>query len=56
MIRFPASVEQGKKRAIASKIDQVDNGGDQSGASVYWLIAFLAIAGGVFRFHRTRNA
>lgn len=48
--RLPASVEEGKKRTIASSAEDVDNKGDQSGLSAFWLVIFLAVLGGVFRF------
>lgn len=54
--RVPASLLEGKKRSIASKIDQEDNREDQSGLSVYWLMAVLALAGGMSRLFRAKDA
>jgi len=54
--RSPASVEEGKKRAIASSMDKVDNNEDQSNPGVFWLVAILALAGGLSRLLRSRNA
>ncbi|HXH73344.1 MAG TPA: hypothetical protein VNJ08_00145 [Bacteriovoracaceae bacterium] len=54
--RSPAAVNDGKKRAIASKIEQADNREDQSSLNVYWLISILALAGGITRLVRARDA
>lgn len=57
MDRMPAASNvEGKKRTIASKTEQEDNREDQSGLSAYWLIAVLALAGGLTRLLRARDA
>lgn len=54
--RAPASVmEEGKNRAIASKIDQEENR-DRPVINNFWLIFFLALLGGAFRFVRQKEA
>jgi hypothetical protein len=53
--RTPASLNEGQKRSIASEIDQVDNREVQSDLSVFWLVAILAFAGGMFRLVRARD-
>ena len=50
--RAPASVSEGKKRAIASSLDQVENEEGQSRFNTLWLLVFLALIGGIFRFIR----
>lgn len=54
--RAPASVDEGKNRSIASKSEQVENSEDQPHLSVFWLVAFLAVLGGVFRLMRQKEA
>jgi hypothetical protein len=54
--RMPASlVEEGKKRSIASKSEQVENEGADVGLQTYWLIGVLAFLGGLFRFMRQKT-
>ncbi|MCM2349558.1 MAG: hypothetical protein NDI69_06020 [Bacteriovoracaceae bacterium] len=55
MERSPASVEEGKNRAIASKIDQVENNEDRP-VNNFGLIFLLAFLGGLFRFTRQKEA
>lgn len=55
-VRAPASVPEGKNRAIASKTEEVENSEDQPHLSVFWLVAFLAVLGGFFRLFRQREA
>lgn len=54
--RAPASIPEGKNRAIASKTEEVENNEDQPHLSVFWLVAFLAVLGGFFRLMRQREA
>lgn len=49
--RAPASVVEGKNRAIASKIEEGENK-NGSEVSNFWLILFLAFSGAAFRFSR----
>lgn len=49
--RMPASVEGAKNRSIASKNEEGENNSGTE-LSNFWLIAFLAFAGGAFRFSR----
>lgn len=49
--RFPASVEKGKNRAIASDTHEEENS-DGAGPSTVWLIFVLAAMGGIFRLLR----
>lgn len=56
IIRAPASVDEGKNRSIASKTEQVENIENQPHLSVFWLVAFLAVFGGVFRLMRQKEA
>lgn len=53
--RMPASVEEGKNRAIASKTEQEENNQGQ-GFNLMWLLLVLAVMGGVFRFMRQKEA
>lgn len=55
MERSPASVEEGKNRAIASKIDQEENNEDRP-VNNFGLIFLLALLGGLFRFTRQKEA
>lgn len=54
--RMPASVEEGKNRAIASKTEEGENEEGSPGFSNFWLIGLLAIMGGTFRFMRQKEA
>lgn len=55
--RAPASIEEeGKNRAIASDTDQEENIQEQSQFNTLWLLGFLAMLGGIFRFTRQREA
>lgn len=49
--RMPASIEEGKNRSIASKIEEGENK-RSSEVSNFWLILFLGFAGAAFRFSR----
>lgn len=53
--RSPASISEGKNRAIASQSDQVENGMSH-GVNTLWLVSILAIMGGIFRFLRQKEA
>ncbi|WP_408098489.1 hypothetical protein ACJVC5_06135 [Peredibacter sp. HCB2-198] len=55
-MRAPASVVEGQNRSIASKTEEVENIEDQPHISVFWLVAFLAILGGIFRLTRQKEA
>lgn len=54
--RMPASLEEGKNRAIASKTEEGENEDGSPGVSNFWLIGLLAIMGGTFRFMRQKEA
>lgn len=53
--RMPASVSEGKNRAIASKTEQEENNQGQ-GLNPMWLLILLAVMGGIFRFMRQKEA
>lgn len=55
-VRMPASVEEGKNRAIASKTEEEENEKESTGFSNFWLIMLLALMGGIFRFMRQSEA
>jgi len=54
--RMPASVSEGKKRAIASNLEQSENEVSQPRLNTYWLVLGLALLGGLFRFIRQKEA
>lgn len=55
--RKPASTPvAGKNRAVASKIEQEDNNPESHGMNPMWLVFFLAVIGGIFRFTRQKEA
>jgi hypothetical protein len=53
--RMPASIEEGKNRAIASKTEQEENNQGQ-GMNPLWLLMILAAMGGLFRLMRQKEA
>lgn len=53
--RMPASVTEGKNRAIASKTEQEENNQGQ-GFNPVWLLFVLAAMGGIFRLMRQKEA
>lgn len=54
-LRSPASIKQGKNRAIASKSEEDENNQSQ-GMNTMWLLLALAMMGGAFRFFRQKAA
>lgn len=54
--RIPASLEEGKKRAVASTLEAEDNKGEQPSLSTFWLITLLALAGALSRLLREKDA
>lgn len=54
--RMPASIEEGKNRAIASKTEQGENGESSPGIASFWLVFLLAVMGGAFRLMRQKEA
>lgn len=54
--RSPASVDNGKKRSIASKKEKVETNHSESIISNFWLIAVFALMGGIFRWRRSYKA
>lgn len=54
IVRAPAS--EGQNRSIASKSEGLDNEEDRPNLNVFWLIAALGFAGGIFRFTRKKSA
>jgi hypothetical protein len=54
--RIPASITEGKNRAIASISEPEENGVDQTEVPTAWLDFLLAILGAVFRFVRQKEA
>ena len=54
--RAPASVSEGKNRAIASDTEGMDNEEDRPGFSTFWLVAFLAVLGGVFKLMQKKES
>jgi hypothetical protein len=53
--RRPASVSEGKNRAIASGNEEIENTNEPRSLSTIWLIGFLAFCGGVFRLSRQKK-
>jgi hypothetical protein len=53
--RVPASVPEGKNRAIASQSEEVENN-ISHGVNTLWLVFILAMMGGIFRFLRQKEA
>ena len=53
--RVPASVSEGKNRAIASQSEEVENNMSH-GLNTLWLVLILAMMGGMFRFLRQKEA
>lgn len=47
--RYPASVSDGKKRAIASGTEPLENKDARPTISVYWLVVLLGVAGAISR-------
>lgn len=56
LIRTPASLAEGKNRAIASKSDKEENLQEGLGINNLWLILLLAAMGGWFRLTRQKEA
>jgi hypothetical protein len=54
--RIPASLEEGKKRAVASTLEAEDNKDEQPSLSTFWLITLLALAGALSRLLREKDA
>lgn len=54
--RLPASVEEGKNRAIASNSETDENNGGGPGFNSVWLLFILASMGGLFRLLRQKEA
>lgn len=54
--RKPSSVDMGKKRSVASKFKEEENINDQSSIGISWLVALLAITGGLSRLMRQRKS
>lgn len=54
--RIPASVEDGKKRAVASTPEAEDNKDEQPSPSTFWLITLLALAGALSRLFKEKDA
>lgn len=54
-VRSPASVSEGKMRAIASEKEEVDNNPASSSLRTFWLVGILAFLGACFRFSQSRN-
>lgn len=54
--RLPASIEEGKNRAIASNSETEENNESNSGFNSIWLLFVLASMGGLFRFLRQKEA
>jgi hypothetical protein len=53
--RMPASVAEGKNRSLASKNEENENRGSDSGMDMKWLVICLAALGGIVRFMRPRR-
>ena len=53
--RRPASLEEGKERAVASISEEEENIKSQTELTTVWLILFLAILGGTFRLIRQKD-
>jgi hypothetical protein len=54
--RIPASIEEGKKRAVASTTEAEDNKDEQPSPSTFWLITLLALAGALSRLLKEKDA
>lgn len=54
-LRAPASVSEGKNRAIASETEEEENE-EGHGTNTVWLLFTLAVLGGLFRLMRQREA
>lgn len=54
--RMPASIDEGKNRAIASISEGEENRKDQTEFTSVWLVLFLAMLGGFFRLMRQKEA
>lgn len=52
--RLPASIGEGKNRAIASKTEEEEN--REGHFNTIWLISILALMGGIFRLARQKEA
>jgi hypothetical protein len=53
--RSPASLE-GQNRSLASETEEVDNQEHEPRRGVFWLVFFLGVMGGLFRFTRQKEA
>lgn len=53
--RSPASLQEGKKRAVASIREEEDNKEEQSSFSVFWLVTLLALSGALARLFKQRD-
>jgi hypothetical protein len=53
--RSPASLQEGKKRTVASIREAEDNKEEQSSFSVFWLVTLLALSGALARLFKQRD-